>query len=156
MKYRSIIKVEFREFDRRVLDKTWEWLHDPEIKYLMYSPDMTRESQLKWFQGLKQRNDYFVEAVWRNEDPIGVVGLKNITVDDAEIFGYIGEKEYWGKAIGMDMMQRLLYHARSRGLSSVYAQILKINRNSYKLHRRFGFDLESEVDDKTIKMRLHL
>lgn len=156
MKYRSIIKVEFREFDRRVLDKTWEWLHDPEIKNLMYSPDMTRESQLKWFQSLKERNDYHVEAVWRNEDPIGVVGLKNITVDDAEIFGYIGEKEYWGKAIGMDMMQRVLYHARSRGLSSVYAQILKINRNSYKLHRRFGFDLESEVDDKTIKMRLHL
>lgn len=156
MKYRSIIKVEFRAFDRRVLDKTWEWLHDPEIKYLMYSPDMTRESQLKWFQSLKERNDYLVEAVWRNEDPIGVVGLKNITADDAEIFGYIGDKEYWGKAIGMDMMQRVLYHARSRGLSSVYAQILKINRNSYRLHRRFGFAMDGEVDDNTIKMRLHL
>lgn len=156
MEYRKIIEVQFKEYDRRILEKSWEWLNDPEIKRLMFSPEITKDSQESWFQSLNERSDYHVEGVWRDDEPIGVLGLKKINSNDAEIFGYIGEKKYWGKAIGMDMMQRLLDYGRSLGLTSIYAQIRKDNPSSYKLHRRYGFEKEKDVSDTAIMMRKYL
>src|SRR5690554_1050233 len=150
MEYRTIIDIEFREYDRRMLEKSWEWLKDPEIKELTFTPDMNKESQEKWFLSLKNRKDYFISGVWRNEEPIGVVGLKHITSTDGELFGFIGEKSYWGKAIGVDMMEYVLNKGRSLGLISVYSVIGKDNINSYKLHSRFGFKKEKDKDEDTI------
>ncbi|MBF6598608.1 MAG: GNAT family N-acetyltransferase [Fermentimonas sp.] len=155
MEFRKIIDVEYREYDRVILEKSSEWLSDPEIKRLTFAPDLTNESQEKWFQSLKERTDYYICGVWRNDNPIGVVGLKNITDTDAEVFGYIGEKKYWGKAVGVDMMQVMLDKGRSLGLSSIYAKIRIDNLSSYKLHQRFGYKKEFE-DDFSFTLRKNL
>lgn len=156
MEYRTIIEVQFKEYDRIILEKSWEWLNDPEIKRIMHAPEIDKESQERWFQSLKDRKDYYIEGIWRDSEPIGVIGLKHITSTDAEIFGYIGEKKYWGKAIGMDMMQRMLDHGRSIGLSSIWAQMRKDNLLSYKLHRRFGYVKEKDIDEMVMQMRIYL
>lgn len=156
MEYRRIINVQFREYDRRVFEKSWEWLSDPELKKLTQTPDQDKEQQEIWFQSLKDRTDYLIEGVWRDEEPIGVIGLKNITSLDAEIFGFIGEKKYWGKAIGMDMMQHMLDSGKRMGLSSIYAKIRKDNPTSYRLHLRFGFSKESDIEEDAVLMRYHL
>ncbi|HTN68774.1 MAG TPA: GNAT family N-acetyltransferase [Dysgonamonadaceae bacterium] len=155
MKFRTIIEIQIREFDRRMLEKSWGWLNDPEIKRMTLTPDMDKKSQEEWFRGLKDRKDYYIAGVWRDDEPIGVLGIKHITSTDGELFGYIGEKKYWGKAVGVDMMKRTLDYGRSLGLSSVYSLIGKDNINSYKLHRRFGFKKEKEGDEDKIKMRLY-
>lgn len=156
MEYRKIIDVEFREFDRRTLEKTWEWLNDPEIKDLTSTPDFDRESQEAWFQRLKGRDDYYIRSIWRDDEPIGVLGIKHLTPTDGEIWGYIGEKKYWGKAIGVEMMQHLLDYGKSQNLESIYAVILKRNVNSYKLHRRFGFEKEKDMEGERVMMRYYL
>lgn len=156
MEYRTIIKVQYKEYDRIILNKSWEWLTDPEIKRIMHTPEMSKESQEQWYQSLKGRKDYHIEGIWRDEEPIGVIGLKNITSNDAEIFGYIGEKKYWGKAIGLDMMQRMLDYGKVLGLKSIYAKIRKDNTSSIKLHHRFGFHEELKLSDEAIQMRILL
>lgn len=157
MEYRSIIKIQFREYDRQMLEKSWEWLNDPEIKRLTLTPDLNKESQEKWFQSLPERKDYYIVGVWRDDEPVGVVGLKKITSDDAEVFGYIGEKKYWGKAIALDMMQQALKYGRTLGISSIYAQIRNDNVSSYRLHKRFGFEKERDINDGTaVLMRLYI
>ncbi len=155
MEFRTIVDIQIREYDRRMLEKSWEWLNDPEIKHMTLTPDMNKESQEKWFQSLKDRKDYFVAGVWRNDEPIGVLGIKHITSTDGELFGYIGEKKYWGKAVGVDMLKHALDHGRSLGLSSVYSVIGKDNINSYKLHRRFEFEKEKDIDETRIMMRFY-
>ncbi len=45
MEYRTIIEVQFKEYDRIILEKSWEWLNDPEIKRIMHAPEMDKESQ---------------------------------------------------------------------------------------------------------------
>lgn len=156
MEYRTIIKVQYKEYDRIILNKSWEWLTDPEIKRIMHTPEMSKESQEQWYRSLKGRKDYHIEGIWRDEEPIGVIGLKNITSNDAEIFGYIGEKKYWGKAIGLDMMQRMLDYGKVLGLKSIYAKIRKDNTSSIKLHHRFGFHEELKLSDEAIQMRILL
>lgn len=156
MKFRTIIEVEFRDFNRRVLEKTWEWLNDPEIRNLTQTTDFDRDSQEEWFKKLPDRKDYYIQSVWRDDEPIGVCGIKHITSTDGEVWGYIGEKQYWGKAIGIEMMQHLLDYAKSINLESVYAVMLKDNHYSYKINLRFGFVVEKELDEKNIVMRYNL
>lgn len=156
MEFRSIIDIHVREYDRIMLEKSWEWLNDPEIKQLTLTPEMKKESQDEWFQNLRNRKDYFIVGVWRNDEPIGVVGIKNIVSSDGELFGYIGEKKYWGKGIGADMMKITIDKARDLGLTSVYSVIGTDNINSQRLHRRFGFKMEKKLDGGRIIMRLQL
>ena len=53
MEYRKLVEVEFREFDREALQKSWEWLNDPQLKSLTMTPDFDQESQERWFESLK-------------------------------------------------------------------------------------------------------
>lgn len=157
MEFRRIIEVHHEEFDEIALKKSWVWLNDPEIKSLTITPDLEKENQRRWFESLKSRKDYFVFATWHRDKPIGVGGLKNITDKDAEIYGYIGDKYYWGKAVGIDMMNYCIDYARDiLKLESVYSIMLKTNINSYKINKRFGFQNEKVLVDRRIMMRLYL
>jgi len=156
MEYRKIFKVEFREFSHDVLEKSREWLNDPIIKELTFTSEFDAESQERWFESLKVRNDYYIRSIWYNDKPIGVMGIKHLTDKDGEVFGYLGEKEYWGKTIGVQGLQYMIDYAESIKLESLYAIVLKENINSYKLMRRFGFKKDKEIDEKSIVMILYL
>ena len=84
------------------------------------------------------------------------MGLKRMNEKEAETLGYIGEKEYWGKSVGVQGMEYLVNHARALKLESLYSTILKSNLSSYKLNRRLGFEMEGYKDDNNIIMRLYL
>lgn len=157
MEYRRIIDVDIREFDRRTFEKSLEWLSDPEIRALTLTPESDRKSKEKWFEGLKGREDYYIRSVWRDEEPIAVLGVKHITDTDGEVWGYIGEKKYWGKAIGIEMFQHLIDYAISINLQSLYIKFIKSNHFSYKIGKRFGFEIEkNESDSDLIIMRRFL
>jgi RimJ/RimL family protein N-acetyltransferase len=156
MEYRKIFEAEFREFNRDILEKSWEWLNDPVIKELTSTSEFDAESQESWFESLKTRTDYYIRSVWYKDKPIGVMGIKHLTDKDGETFGYLGEKEYWGKTIGVQGLQYMIDYAKSIKLESLYAIVLKENINSYKLMRRLGFEKEKEIDENAIVMRLYL
>jgi RimJ/RimL family protein N-acetyltransferase len=47
-------------------------------------------------------------------------------------------------------------YARSLGLESIYSKMLKENRNSIRLHNRFGYKYEKDIEGESIMMRLAL
>jgi|SRR5690554_365559 RimJ/RimL family protein N-acetyltransferase len=155
MEFRSIIDIQFKGFDRSVFEKSKEWLDDSEIKRLTNAPETDQESREQWFQSLTNRSDYYIISAWRGDNPIGVVGLKYITKSDAEAFIYIGEKKYWGKAVGIEMLKYIIEYGRTLEISSIYAKLLKENIRSYKLASRFGFKIEKDLDEKSILMRYY-
>lgn len=155
MEYRKIIEIEIRDFTHDVLKKTWEWLDDPQIREQTSTPNFNRETSEKWFESLKTRKDYFIKSLWHNNKPIAVMGLKHLNAKDGETFGYIGEKEYWGKTIGVQGMEFLVNYGRSINLESIYSIIRKTNLSSYKLNRRLGFIQEGDKDEDNIIMRYY-
>ncbi|NLX67271.1 MAG: GNAT family N-acetyltransferase [Bacteroidales bacterium] len=156
MEFRTIIDIQFKEFDQTVFEKSLIWLNDPEIKRLTDTPDTNWDIRKRWFDSLKDRSDYYIRSVWRDDEPIGACGLKHITSTDGESFVYIGEKKYWGKAIGLQMLQHVINYGETLGLTSIYAQVLKENINSFKMASRFGFRKERDVDELRILMRCYL
>lgn len=130
------------------LDKSCEWLNDPEIKALTLTPDFTREDQQRFFESLSARTNYWVMGIAEDNLPVGAMGLKNITASSAEYWGYIGEKEYWGKGIGNFMLQQAKEKAAALGLKQIFLYVAATNERAKSLYRKHGF---TKVEDGSIE-----
>lgn len=148
-------EIKFVEYNEIFLEKSWEWLNDKEIKFLTCTPDFTKEQQKKWFLSLKDKKDYFIKGVLYNDTPIGVVGLKNITNTDGEYWGYIGEKEYWNKGIGKDLINYISHYSCILNLKEIYLKVIKDNIRAIKLYQKMNFK-EFLEENNLIYMNLHL
>lgn len=144
--------VSFVEFDEAFLALSAKWLNDEEVKRLTNTPDFTKDSQEKWFNGLKNKSDYFIWGILAEATLIGVCGLKNVTNVDCEYWGYIGEKSYWGKGIGLIVMKALEENAIQIGLKSIWLQVIKSNKRAYNLYAKAGYEIECE-SELMIQMR---
>ena len=89
------------DFDKTFFDLSKEWLSDSETNALTAAGEMPSDEQrLLWFDSLPQRSDYLIWGVQYEGKPIGACGLKYVTQNNAEYWGYIGEKALWGKGLG--------------------------------------------------------
>lgn len=148
-------QIKFVPFDRTFLDKSFVWLTTEPVKTLTISPSFTKEQQLKWFEGLISQKDYFIQGILYDEIPVGSWGLKHITKDSAEYFGYIGERDYWGKGIGRKIMQEAIKKAKQLNLREIYLKVLKNNTPAICLYKKYGFNMVNE-DKKVYNMTLFL
>jgi RimJ/RimL family protein N-acetyltransferase len=126
-------------FDERFLARSWEWLQDDELRDLIMSPLPTREGQAAWFEALPSRTDYRVWGIEVEGEPIGAFGIKHIHGSAGEYWGYIGEKEFWGRGIGGWMMEEALERAREIPLERLYLQVAEGNARAIALYRRNGY-----------------
>lgn len=149
------MEISFVPYSDLFLKKSWDWLNDSEIKKLTNTHDFTKEDQKRFFNSLKSRNDYLIKGIIFNKIPIGACGLKNITNSDAEYWGYIGEKEFWGKGFGKEILDFMINCGIKMNLSSIYLNVIKENKRAIKLYQNFGFETE-ELTDFGFKMRLKL
>jgi RimJ/RimL family protein N-acetyltransferase len=133
-------ELQFVLYDSCFLELSWQWLNDPELKELTLTPDFTREEQAAWFASLRGRADYAIWGVLCDLVPIGAVGLKHITALEAEYWGYLGEKRYWGRGLGGQMVRFALEEARRRQLQSLYLKVGAANTRAIALYRRHGFN----------------
>lgn len=133
-------------YDERMLERSWTWLQDPEIKRLTDTPEFTRQAQRSWFDSLADRTDYLVWGIEVDGMPIGAFGLKHVTAEDAEYWGYVGERPYWGRGVGQWMLKRACGEAGRLGLRRLRLLVLRDNARAITSYRRFGFQTDSESD----------
>lgn len=123
------------------LDKSWEWLNDPEIKALTLTPAFTKEEQLSFYNNLPHRTDYWIKGITEDGLPVGAMGLKHISKTVAEYWGYIGDKKYWGKGIGNFMLQQAITRGKELGLQQLYLHVDEKNLRAKQLYINLGFQL---------------
>jgi len=147
---KNILNIDFVNYTRVFLDKSWEWLNDKEIRELTMTPEFTKEQQETFFLSLPQRENYFIKGIKFNDKPIGACGLKNITENCGEYWGYIGEKEFWGQGIGKEIVKYIVTVAEEKGLKSIWLNVSQNNERAKNLYLKFGFYVETINDDKII------
>ncbi|NTV25363.1 MAG: GNAT family N-acetyltransferase [Chlorobiaceae bacterium] len=138
------------EYTSDYLELSWDWLNDPEIKQLMLAPDFTKEQQWAFFDSLRDRRDYWIRGFSCDSMPVGAAGLKNISPEkqEAEYWGYIGDKRYWGQGGGKQMLRMVLEEARRRGLKRIYLHVWKENHVAISFYIKSGFEYEGEYGVK--------
>ncbi|WP_374449231.1 GNAT family N-acetyltransferase [Cloacibacterium normanense] len=147
LKYRMVPDIQLVSYDKHFLEKSWNWLNDPEVKYLTNTGDFTREQQQKWFQSLPTLQNYRLWGVMIGHEPAGVFGLKKIENSSAEYWGYIGEKKFWGNGYGKLIMNLILDEARHLGLTMLWLRVIKANPRAIKLYEKLGFSIIEDGED---------
>lgn len=147
--------VELVEYDREYLDLSWKWLNDKEIKSSTMTPDITRKEQLNWFSTLKNKSDYIIFGIKYNGKKIGAAGLKNITENSAEYWGYIGEKKYWGRKIGDIVIDNIIEIAKNYEIKKLWLKVKKDNERATRLYKSKGFK-EKSIDKDIIIMDMNI
>ena len=143
------------EYTVEFLEYSWIWLNEPEVKALTNTPDFSKEDQASFFEALPNKKDYLIKGILIDGNPIGACGLKQITKHDAEYWGYIGEKQYWGKGLGKEILAGMINSAKELNLSSIYLKVIHDNLRAINLYKKMGFEVECEAKEE-ILMRLHL
>lgn len=154
----NLNNLQLVNYTKDILEKSWNWLNDPEIKHLTSTPDFSKEDQQNWFSGLEKNDSYWVQGIQYDNKIIGVAGLKKIdpSKKTAEYFGYIGEKEYWGKGLSKDLFKLIFKIAKDQfALESLYLNVVPDNIRAVKSYKKAGFSI-SDRTDSNITMSLNL
>lgn len=138
------------EFDECYLEHSWRWLNDPEVRRLTNTPTFSQDDQRRWFEGLSGRDDYVIWGIEVGGKPVGAFGLKNITSESAEFFGYVGEREYWGRGIAQWGIRIMEEEARLRGAARFYLRMISERERGRKAYLRLGFHVVGEQDGSVL------
>ena len=138
--------IALADYDLTFLEKSWLWLNDPEIRALTMTPAFTKKDQQLFFESLPNKKDYWIKGITYNNVPAGAMGLKHITSTNAEYWGYIGEKQLWGKGIGSFMVDQAIKKGIDLGLKNIYLRVTKDNSKARNLYISKGFK-PTEVGD---------
>lgn len=140
-------------FSSEILDLSFHWINDYEIQTLINAQPVTREMQEQWFATLANRSDFLIWGIRFNQVAIGVMGFKNIVNNEAEYWGYIGEKKYWGRGIGNWMMEQAFMLGATLNLKRIYLRVLATNARALSLYKRFDFKIvDSIISDNITTM----
>lgn len=136
----SANRIRLVPYSRDYLDRSWAWLNDPEIKALTMTRDFSHEEQLAFFESLPSRSDYRIWGVEAPDGtPIGAAGIKNIAGDTGESWCYVGERDWWGRGVGRQILERCEEKASGLGLRHLYMKASAINDRSIGLYAKMGF-----------------
>lgn len=145
--------LEFCAYTEDFLQSSWEWLNDPEIKKLTMTPDFTKEEQKKFFYTIPQRSNYKIFGISLSGEKIGVCGLKNISEVSGEYWGYIGNKSYWGRGYGKEILNYIEGLAEKLQLKVLLLKVSKENARAISLYEKNGFIKKQEFDDYWVMER---
>lgn len=151
------MELTLEKFTPDILEKSWDWLNDEEIKQLTQTPNFTKEEQRIWYNELEKNPNYSVKGIKYDGKIIGVVGLKKINLESkqAEYFGYIGEKEYWGKGLSSKIFTLIIKECREIGINYLYLNVIPENKRAIRAYEKAGFK-QIEIAENNLKMALNL
>lgn len=133
-----------------------KWHNDPQVR--RYSRDVmpqTIEEIKKRFESPPEKGprDHINFVIYHKKDkrPIGTVGFGRINWinRNANIYGAIGEPEYWGRDIIGDASKLLInYGFTELNFHKIYAGIFDPNSRSLRAAEKLGFKKEAVLKDQ--------
>ena len=146
------------DYTEEYFNRSKDWLSDCELNHLIHAgPLPSDEERLTWFNSLPSRLDYLIWGVDYGGEPIGVCGFKHIVGGKAEYWGYIGEKNLWGKGLGKDLLDASFQKAQLFGINTIWLRVRKYNLRAINLYKRKGFSVEiDEVETYLMSKQLEV
>ncbi|AXI24940.1 UDP-4-amino-4,6-dideoxy-N-acetyl-beta-L-altrosamine N-acetyltransferase [Methanofervidicoccus sp. A16] len=136
LKFLNIINL-----NREELEIIRNWRNKDKIRKWMYTDHIiTLEEHFNWVHRLRTNNDAVYFLVEYDNDPVGVVGLSNIGINDksASIGIYIGNEKFKGKGFGKIMLYTLLkFSFDVLNLNRVQVEVFSDNIVAIRLYSKF-------------------
>ncbi|MCL6518577.1 MAG: GNAT family N-acetyltransferase [Armatimonadetes bacterium] len=148
-------KAKLRPLRDDDLERRVKWLNDPETHKLLMGCEPSRQLYLadaqRWRSILESDPSALVFAIDTiHGRHIGDVDLHNIdkSKKSAKLTILIGDKSYWDRGYGSDVIKTLLDYAFSDlGLESVALRVFAFNKRAMRCYEKCGF---RQVESKPI------
>lgn len=140
--------VSLRAFDRTHLEKTRQWVNDPElIRLLDRARPVSDLEHERWFTTLHERSDFVYFAIETNFDKrhVGNVWLSGVDWRHrkAEVRILIGDMNTVGRGLGTEAIELISSYAFDRlNLHKLYAYVLAVNPRAQRAFEKAGFVVE--------------
>ncbi|MCL4459722.1 MAG: GNAT family N-acetyltransferase [Chloroflexi bacterium] len=148
-------KVKLRSLEREDLDHWCRWFNDAEV--MQYYPERiypySRADAEEFFQRVQGSQTDKVFAIETKEGLlIGNVGLHHINwpARHAELGIMIGEKDYWDKGYGTDVIKTMVRFAFEKmNLQRIYLRVADFNARAIACYKKCGFREEGRLREHT-------
>jgi diamine N-acetyltransferase len=146
--------IRLRAIEREDLPRFVAWLNDPEVRRnLQLFQPLSLAQEEEWFKGTLQRaveeQPLVIEIKTADGwQAVGNVGLFAISQTDrsAEIGIFIGEKSFWGKGYGTEVMRLMLKHGfKELNLNRIFLRVYETNLCGLRSYEKAGFKQEGRL-----------
>jgi len=153
-------RLRLRAAERDDLAMFVRWLNDPEVReFLGLNLPMSMAQEERWFEAMAKAHpaeQVLVIEVSEGDGwtPIGNTSLMDIDWTNrlAEVGIFIGEKAYWSKGYGREVMRLMLKHGfETLNLNRVWLRVDAINQRAIRAYEHAGFKHEGRMRQATYK-----
>jgi diamine N-acetyltransferase len=153
-------RIRFRGAERGDIPLFARWMNDPEViaNLVMYYP-MSLANEEAWFERMIQRpqdEQIFVIEICPKDEwiPIGTCGYHEIDwrSRNTEVGISIGEKEWWNKGYGSEVMELLVkYGFETLNMHRVWLRVFERNKRAIRSYEKVGFIHEGQMRESDYK-----
>jgi len=145
--FRKGKKIILRPICESDIDKCIVWMNDPDVtQFVAQRFPMFLEDEKEWVREARKNKENSLRFAIETLDGtyIGNTGLHPRWTDGTADFGImIGEKDYWGKGYGADVIMTLLEYAfYSLNLRKISLTVFATNPRAHKCYQKCGFEDE--------------
>ena len=150
-------KLYLRRLCSTDLDRTWEWLHRPDVySKIGVQVPFTKEQQQQWFAALQKDESKIVFAVCRNEDDAHIGNVSIDMIDrrhwNARFSIFIADKEVRGKGFGSEALALLEQAAfKQFGLHKVWCKTDAGDSGVLQFYEKAGYIQEGLLKEHEMK-----
>lgn len=134
--------VALMPFTRDHIEKTYEWVADPDFQRLFLMREQpTWEGHKAYFDRVLADPSQRVLAILHDNAHVGNCGLKNIVREkEGELWLYVGEASMRRKNIGRSAAELLMHYGfEALKLEMIYVHFADFNVGARHLYERLGF-----------------
>ena len=150
-------KIYLTDFTVKHCKLSYEWIKDPETnKFLAVTPPKTLKDQLKWFRESSKSKSDKIFAIHDQETDtyIGNCGIHQLSEENQNCFIgiMIGNKNYWDKGYGTDVIKTLLKYCFTKlKMHKVMLTVFTDNIRAQKCYRKAGFKTLTTFKEQILK-----
>lgn len=142
--------LNFTTLNRRQKELVLTWRNHPDIrKWMMEESVISLEDHLRFIDLLPSKTDRCYFLVQQESAYIGVINLTSISSDSAEL-GIYAHPDMRG--VGNILMNNLINHAKTLGLSKLIANVYIANIRAQNLYKKFHFTQTKQITHRSKKM----
>lgn len=147
-------RIRLRAMEREDLPRFTEWLNDPEVyAFLDMIYPFSLEEEQSWYENtlkLPPAEHPMVIEVKEGEGWRAVgncqMGRINWRNRSSEIGLFIGDKDYWNKGYGTQVMQLMLRHGfDTLNLNRIFLRVYEANQRGVRVYEKVGFVHEGRM-----------
>ncbi len=135
-------EVWLRPFAEEHLDRTYEWLQDPDLRRdFMLPRPINQAGHAKWFKRLAKDDSQAVFAIEaRGLGHVGNAGVKNLERGTGELWIYLKPGTVRGKGLGTLAARELIRILfQEMNLEAIFLHVAETNRAALGLYEKLGF-----------------